>query len=279
MIFISDEDMNSPLALYECSLVIQGEGKYVGIPHILIRTLGCQLRCRWCDSWYTSWTPEKPENRITYNTIIDIYKTNPQIRYTMITGGGPTLQANLLKELCRIAKQFGHFVTIETEGSQFVQTEADFISLSPKFKNSTPTANEIHPYTNKVILQKEVDQHEKNRCNYEAMYKMIFNHSDFQIKPVISTEDQIDELEELYELLWNEHGFNLDNDIGRFGSDYNNKNDFIELLRSNTYCMPEGIVEEELKRNRQWLIKECIKRGYNYTDRLHIVAFGNIRGV
>lgn len=264
---------NKPLPLYEGgSLVVQGEGKFAGIPHILIRTLGCNLRCFWCDAFYTSWKPEHAENPITWETINKIYEDNPQIKHTMITGGGPTLQPELLKNLCQNTKQYGHFITIETEGSEFVQTVADFISLSPKFRNSTPIAGEVHPYIGRVITEKEVRDHEKGRCNYQAMYDMVTKHKDFQIKPVINNEDQLDELEELYDKLWIiKNNYLLSN--------LKEKERYFNYLRAKTYCMPEGLTDEQLNRNRQWLIKECIKRGYNYTDRLHIVAFGNMRGV
>ena len=36
---------------------IQGEGELTGIPSVFIRTSGCNLRCRWCDTKYASWNP------------------------------------------------------------------------------------------------------------------------------------------------------------------------------------------------------------------------------
>ena len=65
-----------------------------------------------CDAWYTSWKPEHSENPINYKSIFDVYTNNPQITHTMITGGGPTLQSELLVNLCDLAKQFNHHVTI-----------------------------------------------------------------------------------------------------------------------------------------------------------------------
>jgi 7-carboxy-7-deazaguanine synthase len=43
---------------------IQGEGELTGVPSVFIRTSGCNLRCRWCDTPYASWKPEGAERSI-----------------------------------------------------------------------------------------------------------------------------------------------------------------------------------------------------------------------
>ena len=43
--------------------------------------------------------------------------------------------------------------------------------------------------------------------------------------------------------------------------------------------MPEGINKEQVESRRKWLSELCQKEGYNFTDRLHILIYGDKRGV
>jgi len=238
--------------LYTC---LQGEGKYIGIPHILIRVSGCKLRCQFkdsfCDTPYASWKPEK--GKFTLDDIVEFYENTPQIKYTMITGGGPTSHPELLKELCVIGKKYNHIVTIETEGSEFVQTTADCISLSPKLSNSTPRPGTWMPYTNREVTEKDKQQHERWRCNYAAMERLIWNHPEYQLKPVISDKRDLEEVKYLQKVL--------------------------DIPNDKVWLMPEGLVEEQLNERRVWLMEYATENGYNFTDRLHIIAYGDKRGV
>ena len=248
-------DYNKVQPLGETYTCLQGEGKYIGIPHILIRVTGCRLRCQFsesfCDTPYASWKPEK--GKFTLNDIVKFYEDNPHIKYTMITGGGPTIHPELLKELCVIGKKYNHTITIETEGSEFVQTRGDFISLSPKLSNSTPRPGTWMVWAHREVTEKDKEQHEKWRCNYDAMQQLIDNHLDYQLKPVISNEEDLVEVKELQKIL------GVPND--------------------RVWLMPEGLVEEQLNERRRWLMELCTEQGYNFTDRLHIIAYGDKRGV
>jgi len=248
-------DYTKKQPLGETYTCLQGEGKYMGVPHILIRVTGCRLRCQFsdsfCDTPYASWKPEK--GIFTLNDVVKVYESNPQIKHTMVTGGGPTIHPELLKELCVIGKKYDHTITIETEGSEFVQTEADCISLSPKLSNSTPRPGTWMDYANREVTEKDKQLHEKWRCNYDAMRQLIDNHEDYQLKPVISNEKDLQEVKELQKIL--------------------------DIPNNMVWLMPEGLVSEQLRERRVWLMKICENEGYNYTDRLHIIAFGDKRGV
>ena len=50
--------MSVGMFISETFTSLQGEGMLAGVASFFIRTSGCNLRCRWCDTPYTSWVPE-----------------------------------------------------------------------------------------------------------------------------------------------------------------------------------------------------------------------------
>src|SRR5687767_11869448 len=50
--------MPASLRIAEIFHSLQGEGRCAGTPSVFIRTSGCNLRCWFCDTPYTSWEPE-----------------------------------------------------------------------------------------------------------------------------------------------------------------------------------------------------------------------------
>src|SRR5881628_3451934 len=89
---------------------IQGEGRLVGTPSVFIRTSGCNLRCAWCDTPYTSWRPEGEEWSL--REILAEVKSYP-CPHVVITGGEPLL-APEIEELTTRLKEKNRHITIET---------------------------------------------------------------------------------------------------------------------------------------------------------------------
>ena len=48
---------------------------------------------------------------------------------------------------------------------------------------------------------------------------------------------------------------------------------------NGTIVVKEGLTPEQLSKRRTWLMELCEQEGYNFTDRLHIIAYGDKRGV
>ena len=45
------------------------------------------------------------------------------------------------------------------------------------------------------------------------------------------------------------------------------------------YIMPEGVNKKIVQERSKWIIEICKKEGYNFSPRLHIMLYGNKRGV
>ena len=85
------------------------------------------------------------------------------------------------------------------------------------------------------------------------MSQLIENHPDYQLKPVISSEEDLEEVKELQRILG--------------------------VPNHMVYLMPEGLERNQLNERRKWLTELCVREGYNFTDRLHIITYGDERGV
>jgi 7-carboxy-7-deazaguanine synthase len=114
---------------------IQGEGTLTGVPSVFVRTSGCNLRCAWCDTPYTSWEPQGEERDIeSIAQEVERYGAS----HVVITGGEPMI-APQIDELTHRLKQH---ITIETAGTVDAHVRCDLMSLSPKLANSTPHTRE-----------------------------------------------------------------------------------------------------------------------------------------
>src|SRR5208283_2104611 len=98
------------LKIAEIFYSIQGEGSLVGVPSVFVRTSGCNLRCSWCDTPYTSWKPEGAE--MTVPEIVDQVKAF-NASHVVITGGEPMI-ARGVEELSRQLREAQLHITIET---------------------------------------------------------------------------------------------------------------------------------------------------------------------
>lgn len=221
---------------------IQGEGELTGVPSVFIRTSGCNLRCRWCDTKYASWTPEGDQYPVD-TLVADVAEFGAH--HCVVTGGEPMI-AKGIQDLMRGLKNDGYHLTIETAATISPNgIDCDLASLSPKLKNSTPLPGEI--------AERWISKHEQLRCQPEVIREWIDQYP-YQLKFVVSAAEDIEEIESLLKM--------VDRDIPPH----------------KVLLMPEGISVGAIRGRDETLIDLCKQRGYRYCNRLHVELFGNTRG-
>ena len=163
---------------------IQGEGQFAGTPSAFVRTTGCNLRCWFCDTPYTSIRPEGFQRPWQ-----DILKTVLEFDclHVVLTGGEPLLQPDII-HLSNALRRHQRIVTIETAGTIYRQVDADLMSISPKLSNSTPH-----------IVNRWIDRHERHRDRPDVL-KQLINENPYQLKFVV---DQPRDLEQIVQYLEN----------------------------------------------------------------------------
>ena len=158
---------------------IQGEGSLVGVPSVFVRTSGCNLRCAWCDTPYTSWHPEGEE--WTLETILAKVDAYPA-RHVVVTGGEPMIAREIV-ELTRGLRARGRHITIETAGTVFAAVECDLMSISPKLANSTPVGE-------------WAQRHERLRIQVDVVRRLMADYQ-YQLKFVVARAEDMAEVRDL----------------------------------------------------------------------------------
>lgn len=226
---------------------LQGEGLFAGTPSTFLRVSGCNLRCRWCDTPFTSWEPVGDE-RSSDDLLEEIASLG--CRHVVVTGGEPLLFPDVMR-LCQALRKRGEHVTIETAGSVLhadvpAAELADLFSISPKLASSTPPPDTPGNWHRR---------HEAARRRDDVVAALLAA-GDYQLKFVVDTEADLDEVR-----TWL---------------------DALELLlpvdRSRVFLMPQGIDALTLAAAAAWLEPACRREGLRYAPRHHLTWFGHTRG-
>lgn len=113
---------------------IQGEGTYTGRPAVFIRLSGCNLKCPFCDTDFSTYTS------MTEEEIVDmVNEIGNRCGFVVITGGEPTLQDCTL--LIDKLQTNGYYVAMESNGTRLAPYNVNHLTLSPKasyVKNAIP---------------------------------------------------------------------------------------------------------------------------------------------
>lgn len=219
----------------------QGEGRLTGTPSVFVRTSGCNLRCVFCDTPFTSWEPEGQTLSIE-EIVSQVKAVAAGANHVVITGGEPMLPRDI-GELCTEINTSGFHITIETAGTIYRELKCDLMSLSPKLTNSDPPESRAGEWRKK---------HQAGRHRPKIVHRFLSNY-DCQLKFVVKVPEDITEIQ---------------NYISQIGS----------VDSSCVLLMPEGTEQQELTQRSQWLRPLCEKHGFTFCARRHIEWYGNTRG-
>lgn len=120
------------LPIYEAFYAFQGEGSHIGRAAFFIRTIGCPVRCSWCDSpgtWHKDHQPESIQ-RLTVDELVGRVQES-SAPLAVITGGEPTIYD--LAPLTQALQQAGIRTHLETCGAFDIRGSFDWITVSPKW--------------------------------------------------------------------------------------------------------------------------------------------------
>lgn len=213
---------------------LQGEGPTMGLPCVFVRLHVCNLRCTWCDAFYT-WNPSSEEfwtqsERYSFDKCADSIRsawgTNaPRAQKRVIfTGGEPLIQRNQIDEVMWRLCDYGEPWELEIETNGTLMPTASQLGVaqfncSPKLANS-----ENHNYS--MVKPKVIE---------------TLNQVNTTFKFVCASEADLDEIEQKY---------------------------IPHISREKIIIMPEGIRSPEIDKHMQALYDPCMARGYRLLGRL-----------
>jgi 7-carboxy-7-deazaguanine synthase len=218
---------------------VQGEGALVGTPSVFVRTSGCNLRCVWCDTPYTSWQPEGAEMEV--ETILAEVRRYPA-HHVVVTGGEPMIAPEIVP-LTEGLRAAGLHITIETAGTVVAPVACDLMSISPKTSNSTPRERDGGRWA---------PQHERLRFQAQVLTRLMSDY-DYQLKFVVQQPEDLNEILQM---------------VAGLGAD-----------RRKVILMPEGTDPAILRERSLWIAEICKQEGFRFSPRLHVDLWGARRGV
>jgi 7-carboxy-7-deazaguanine synthase len=181
------ESLNRKGALFRiCEIYqsIQGEGMLTGTASVFVRTSGCNLRCWFCDTPFSSWRPEG-EYQSTEQIVQQVgsYAAN----HVVLTGGEPMIFSTI-GQLTRAIRQKGRHLTIETAGTTWHSVECDLWSISPKLAGSAPKSAGSWQLA-----------HQQRRHRPEVVRQMM--RQAYQLKFVVDVRGEAEEVLQYLDLL------------------------------------------------------------------------------
>jgi 7-carboxy-7-deazaguanine synthase len=239
---------------------IQGEGKKVGFPSVFVRFGKCNMTCAGfeveyetpsgikkcsCDSFYASdiaFRDEWQKYSTAESLIAEVDKLLPNYKVDIVLTGGEPLLYWRDKEFQKFMKHYveaGYHITIETNGS------ID-IDLYEEWQKKLLFSMSVKLSNSGEILSK--------RVNIKTLSHIIDFVDESYLKFVVSSDSLETATQEIDDIL-------------------------AQIPSVEVFLMPLGDTADLIDKNSLSVIELAIKKGFKYSDRLHIRVWNNKRGV
>lgn len=304
---ISNAPKQAKLRYSEAFYSVQGEGKFVGVPSVFLRTFGCNFRCMNFGLPRTEKMRDvKQKQGIIHNQEVqglldnNVHETTKEFNDLPIIHTGCDTYASIYPE-------FKHFNMLRTVD----EVVEHLISLLPEGKWTMDNGQDIHlimtggePLLAWQRLYEELFEHPKMKDLKNVTFETNttqFLHKDFKdylnrqdrftvtwscspklsvsgepwetaIKPEVANDYDSVDGSDIYLKFVVADRTDID-EAGRAVSEYRSAG-----LECPVYLMPLGGRSEEYNLNVQEVANLCMERGWRFTPRLHISLFGNAWG-
>jgi len=275
----------SKLKISELFYSIQGEGRYMGVPSVFLRTFGCNFKCdgfgmskgeksverfavdgekfksykslplvsTGCDS-YASWDPRFKHLSpvLDTNTIVDtitdlLPAKHWKDEHLVITGGEPLLgwQRAYIDLLSHDNMRGLQELTFETNGTQKIEPE--LVSFLHEWKKH----RFLNCLTFSVSPKLSISGENWDDAICPDVVQQYYNTGFTYLKFVIATKEDAEEAEQAV-------------------NEYRKKG-----FKGPVYLMPCGGVERVYSMNNRKVAELAMQKGWRYSDRLQVPLFKN----
>lgn len=244
--------MSTMLLVNEVYPCLQGEGINLGKASVLLRLQICNLRCTWCDTPYTHTKNSDPVDKLEPNgkqkfkrmsleEVVCEIKQYAGVQHVIVSGGEPTLQN--FAPLANLLPN--HSFEVESNGTRIPHKQVPGFSFDDyrRFQwNISPKGR----VAGEEIITDAIDHWANlSKTSEQFVYfKFVIRKSEAEsdIAEVVSLQEQ--------------H----------------------KIDANRIFLMAEGTTIASQVSNI-WLHDFCLKYGFRYTPRLHVLLFGAQRGV
>lgn len=264
-----ESESGNTLLVSEIFSSVQGEGPHAGRPSVFVRLGMCNLSCSWCDTPYTWLFTDERLEKVQSQTPPQLHAALPRVhsKKDELAKYSP---GDLLKAISRYARgnhnDRNARAVVITGGEPLLHAkplgdhilpalisrgyEVEFETNGTMYPIDGDECSDVH-YN---VSPKLSNSHNSvaARTNY-AVLEAFMARKSAVFKFVVANERDLEEIHHIIER--------------------------IHIPPQRVYLMPQGTSSHVIRQRGRWLADICVRRGYNYSHRIHVELWGDKRGV